>query len=182
MDQNEEEKEEEKIEVEPVTEEGLGPADPADKIKRLKSDLERSEKERREYLDGWQRAKADFINYKRDEGKRAEELFAFATAALIQELLVVLDSFDLALGGKQSGTDDRGVLLIRAQLEDILKRHGLEAVTVAAGDAFNPERHEAIGQEASDVPEGTIASILQKGYMLRGRIIRPARVKISKNQ
>lgn len=152
------------------------PRDAEEKIQKQKSEIERLERERREYLEGWQRAKADFINYKKDEAKRAEELLRFAAGSLVTEILVVLDSFDLALGG----TADRGMHLIRAQLEDILRRHGLEPVNAALGDAFSPERHEAIGEEESDRPEGTITSVLQKGYMLHGRLIRPARVKISK--
>ena len=168
----------EEIEVTPESDADARPRDPEEKIQRQKTDIERLEKERREYLEGWQRAKADFINYKKDEAKRGEELLRFAAGSLVAELLVVLDSFDLALGS----TDDRGMILIRAQLEDILRRHGLEVVSATAGDAFNPERHEAIGEEASDLPEGAIASVLQKGYALHGRLIRPARVKISKGR
>lgn len=153
--------------------------DAESRIKKLKEELARLDKERKEYLDGWQRAKADFINYKKDEGKRVEELLRFAAGSLVQELLVVLDSFDLAMGEKGVG-DSRGILLIRSQLEDILKRHGLEAIAVSPGDMFNPEKHEAIGEEESGLTEGAIASVLQKGYMLHSRVIRPARVKISK--
>ena len=168
------------IEVTAEPDAEVRPRDAEEKIAKQKAEIERLEKERREYLEGWQRAKADFINYKKDEGKRAEELLGFAAAALIRELLMVLDSFDLAIGDKQSIADDRGMTLIRAQLEDILKRHGLETVSAVAGDAFNTERHEAIGEEMSDVPEGAVASILQKGYILHGRLIRPARVRLAK--
>ena len=170
------------ISIEPEIDGDAVPRDAEEKIRKQKAEIARLEKERREYLEGWQRAKADFINYKKDEGKRAEELLQFAAGSLVQELLVVLDSFDLAMMEKTGGADERGILLIRAQLEDILKRHGLEAITAVPGNAFDPERHEAIGEEESPAPEGTIASILQKGYTLRGRLIRPARVKISKNQ
>lgn len=154
------------------------------RIRKLKEDLARADKERKEYLDGWQRAKADFINYKKDEGKRAEELMRFASGALIGELLVVLDSFDLALAGPgaHAGADERGMHLIRSQLEDVLRRHGLEGIAASPGDAFNPEKHEAIGEETSDLPDGSIAAVLQKGYVLRGRVIRPARVKTAKKQ
>ncbi|OGZ97438.1 MAG: nucleotide exchange factor GrpE [Candidatus Sungbacteria bacterium RIFCSPLOWO2_02_FULL_54_10] len=168
----------EDIEIAPEPDTDARPRDAEEKIQKQKSEIDRLEKERREYLEGWQRAKADFINYKKNEHKRVEELLRFAAGSLVTELLVVLDSFDLALGG----ADDRGMQLIRAQLEDILRRHGLEPVSAAPGDAFSPERHEAIGEEESAMPEGTIASVLQKGYMLSGRLIRPARVKISKGK
>lgn len=156
--------------------------DAGTKIKKQKDEIERLEKDRREYLEGWQRAKADFINYKKDEGKRAEDLLRFAAGSLIQELLAVLDSFDLALGDGGAGADEQGIQLIRSQLQDILRRHGLEIVSVSPGNAFDPKQHESIGEEESDAPEGAIASVLQKGYLLHGRVIRPARVKLSKGQ
>lgn len=170
----------EDLDVTPETDADARPRDAEEKIQKQKAEIQRLEKERREYLEGWQRAKADFINYKKDEAKRAEELLRFASGALIQELLVVLDSFDLAIHNAASNADDRGMTLIRAQLEDILRRHGMEAITAASGDTFNPERHESIGEEESEIPEGNVTSVLQKGYTLRGRLIRPARVKIAK--
>lgn len=170
----------EEIEVMAEPDRDARPRDAEEKIQKQKTEIERLERERREYLEGWQRAKADFINFKKDEAKRMEELVRFAAGSLIAEILVVLDSFDLAIGSAAGGGDDRGLSLIRAQLEDILRRHGLESITASPGDMFSPERHESIGEEESDLPEGTIVSVLQKGYALRGRIIRPARVKLSK--
>lgn len=167
---------EQEIEVEPDLENGGAEG----KIKKLKTENTRLSEERREYLEGWQRAKADFINYKKDDAKRAEELLRFAAGSLIAEILIVLDSFDLAIGSMAAGGDDRGLSLIRAQLKDILRRHGLEEITTGPGEMFSPERHESIGEEESDAPDGSIASVLQKGYLLRGKIIRPARVKLSK--
>ena len=152
------------------------------KIKKLKEDFHKCGSEKKEYLDGWQRAKADFINYRNDEGKRMEDMARFVTTGLIQDILPVLDSFDLAVGHGLPSELERGVLLIRSQFEDILKKRGLEQIKVESGDKFDPEKHESIGEVESDKEEGAIAEEVQKGYLLRGRVLRPARVRLSKGQ
>lgn len=151
------------------------------KLKKSKSGLVECEREKKEYLEGWQRAKADFINYRKDEAKRFEDLGQFVTAGFLQELLPVLDSFDLALRSFVPGSEgERGVLLIRAQLTDILKKRGIEMIEVKPGDLFDPGRHESMGEIESDEKEGSVAEELQKGYLLRGSVVRPARVRLSK--
>lgn len=166
------------------------------KIKKLKSSFKKCESERKEYLEGWQRAKADFINYRNDEGKRFEDMGRFVSTSLIQEMLPALDSFDLALhsfqlpaigearswrpvSGSQSN-EEHAILLIRAQFLDILRKRGLEEIIVAEGEEFNPEKHESVGEIESKHPAGTVAEAVQKGYTLRGKVIRPARVRIVK--
>ena len=139
-----------------------------------------------EYLNGWQRAKADFINYKNDEARRLEDTARYMTRSLMQDLFPLLDSFELAL--KHFGTDktageseqEKGMLLIRSQMMDILKKRGLEAITVKVGEPFNPEKHEALGEVEADLPSGTVAEEIQKGYTLQGHVLRPARVRIAK--
>jgi molecular chaperone GrpE len=106
----------------------------------------------------------------------------FITSGLIQELLPVFDSFDLALDHGMDGEKERGVLLIRSQFEDVARKRGLERIRVEAGEAFNPERHESIGEVNSGHAAGTIAEIVQQGYMFRGRVLRPARVRLSKGR
>ena len=155
-------------------------AEPEEKYNKLHDKLKICETERKEYLDGWQRTKADHINYRNDEGKRMEDIGRFITAGLIEEFLPVLDSFDLAQNHGVGAEVERGILLIRSQFEDILKKRGVEIITVQKGDAFKPERHESMGEMQSDAPEGTIAREVQKGYMFRGKVIRPARVQLSK--
>ena len=162
-----------------IKEENKGDQDP---VQTETNKLEKCEKEKKEYLEGWQRAKADFINYKKDEGKRLEDVARFITAGLIQEILHVLDSFDLAVGHELSKDTERGVLLIRSQFEDVLKRRGLEQIKTEAGDRFNPERHESMGETVSKHPEGTVAEVVQKGYIFRERVIRPVRVRLAKNK
>ena len=143
--------------------------------------LAQCQKERDEYLDGWKRAKADLINYKKDETKRFEDVVRFANESFIHELISVLDSFDLALISLASDEKtQKGLYLIRQQLEDILRQSGLEKISISPGDKFNPALAEAIAEAESDKPSGSIVEEVEKGYLLNGKIIRPARVKIAK--
>src|SRR3989338_1914830 len=117
--------------------EGIAP-DLHARLEKVKFALKRCEQEKREYLDGWQRDKADHINYRKDEGKRFEDMAQFVTAGFIQEILPVLDSFDLALGHELPKEVEKGVLLIRSQFRDVLKKRGLDEIEVKEGDEFNP--------------------------------------------
>lgn len=147
----------------------------------LQLKLDNALQERQEYLEGWQRAKADCINYKNEEGKRLEDMGRFITEGLIKDMLPALDSFDLALGHSVGAEVERGILLIRSQVMDVLKKRGVEEIEVKKGASFDPNHHESIGEEPVDgLESGTIAEGVQKGYMLRGRVIRPARVKLVK--
>lgn len=166
-----------------VLDEEAGTApDIREKIKKFKERLEKCGTERKEYLEGWQRAKADLINYKNEEGRRAEDMARFLIAGLVQDVLPVLDSFDLALGHGLPAEVEKGVLLIRSQFKDILKKRGLVELEVRSNDEFSPEKHEALGEIASDVAVGKIAEVVQRGYLFRDRILRPARVRISKGR
>ncbi len=139
-----------------------------------------------EYLNGWQRAKADHVNYKNDEARRLEDTARYMTKSLVQDIFPLLDSFDLAL--KHFGTDktageneqEKGMLLIRSQLMDILKKRGLEVIALTIGEPFNPEKHEALGEVEAELPSGSVAEEIQKGYALNGQVLRPARVRIAK--
>lgn len=139
------------------------------------------QKERDEYLEGWKRAKADLINYKKDEAKRFEAVVKFSNETLIRELINVLDSFDLAVASLESeGKAEKGMYLIRAQLEDILKQNGLERVIISVGQPFDPNLQEAIATVESDKPSGTVIEEVERGYVLNGKLIRPASVKVAK--
>ena len=144
-------------------------------------EIEKIRKERDEYLDGWQRARAELINYKKDELKRFQEMAKFANESVLREIIAVLDSFDLALMAlEKDGKAEKGIYLIKAQLEDILKNYGLERMSISIGEKFDPSLHEAVAEVESDKPSGTIIEEIEKGYFLNGKLIRPARVKISK--
>lgn len=145
--------------------------------------LAECQKERDDYLNGWKRAKADLINYKKDEAKRFEAIVKFSNEALIKELLNVLDSFDLALvalGVEEDKKTQKGLYLIRQQLEDILRQNGLERIIISVGQSFDPALQEAVAIIESDKPSGTIIEEVERGYLLNGKLIRPARVKVAK--
>lgn len=167
-------------EEEIVPDEEFAGADATKKIKRVKEELTACKKESTEYLDGWQRAKADYANYRKDEARRFEDMARFVVAGLIEDLLPVLDSFDLALGHPLPKEAEHGMLLIRSQIGEVMKKRGVEEIAVKAGEPFNPELHESIGEVATEHPSGTIAEVAQKGYLLRGKVLRPARVRIAK--
>jgi len=156
-------------------------------VKKILEKLRVCEEEKKGYLDGWQRAQADAVNYKKDEGKRLEDLGRFITQGMLQDLLPILDSFDLALRSLQQSASsnpssqlEQGVLMIRSQLMDVFKKRGVAHIEVMPGDEFNPEKHESIGEVESDKPMGMVAEEVQKGYTLAGRVIRPARVRLAK--
>lgn len=155
------------------------------------NDFETVKKERDEYLDGWQRARAELINYKKDEAKRLESTAKFANEAIVRDLLVVLDSFDLAIMALENrnqkeenkteiNENERGLYLIKSQLEDILKNYGLEKISISSDQIFDPEYHDAAIEVESDKPSGTITEEINKGYILNGKVIRPTRVKIAR--
>lgn len=145
--------------------------------------LEECQKQAQQYLDGWQRERADFANYKKDEQKSREEYRFYAKSKIIYEFLTVLDNFDLALSHTPEDLKKNnwvtGVSHIRQQLEMILRSEGAEEIK-CIGEKFDPAMHEALEEVESDRESGIIIEELQKGYMLDGRIIRPAKVKISK--
>ena len=153
------------------------------KEKDPKEDIEKLKQECEEYLDGWKRAKADLANYKKDEFKRLEELVRFANEDIIIDLLNILDSFDLALQAmEKSGEVEKGVYLIQNQLEDLLRRRGLEKMDVQEGQMFDPSMQEAVMTvEGSNEKDGLIAEGIEKGYVLNGKVVRPAKVKVYKH-
>jgi len=146
------------------------------KLKKLKEQLKKYKKEKEEYLDGWQRTKADFINARKDEEKRQEKLIKLSNQFLLTDILPVLDSFELAF--KDTGKN-KGFYLIKSQLESVLKKYGLEAIK-AEGEKFDTRLHESVAEVESDKESGTIVEEMQKGYLLHGDVLRAARVKIAK--
>lgn len=135
-----------------------------------------------EYLNGWKRAKADLLNYQATEDKRLTEFAKFVAEALMKDLIMVLDSFALASAAiPETDIAYKGMRIIQSQLEDALKKHGLEKITVTEGDAFDPAKHEAMALvDANGKPEGTVAQEMEKGYTLNGKVLKPARVTVTK--
>jgi molecular chaperone GrpE len=153
-------------------------ANPVELLKKLREKLKKCSAEKQEYLAGWQRAKADFINARKEEEENRYEFIKFSEQNLILELLVLLDSFD-ALFKHDKNYD--GVENIYKQLLNILKSRGVETIEII-GKNFNPEEHESVGEIAIDneEKEGKIIEETRKGYKMHDKIIRPAQVKIGK--
>ncbi len=145
------------------------------------SEFEQCRKERDEYLAGWQRARADFANFRKDEAQRVSELVRFSQEGLLSELLLVLDSFDLAAASiSQDAGEYKSFSLVQSQLAGILKRHGLEEIVPQVGNAFDPTMHEAVETvDHEHARSGTVAALVYKGYTYQGKVLRPARVKIA---
>ena len=140
----------------------------------VKNDLVALERERDEYLDGLRRVQAEFENYRKRVIQQQSEHAERATEALVTELLPVLDACDAAL---QHGADD--VAPVHAQLLDTLTKQGLERLD-PAGEAFDPNFHAAVMHEESD-DDGAgavVAEVLRTGYSWKGRVLRPAMVKV----
>lgn len=153
-------------------------SDPKEKLDKLKKKLEECQQEKEQYLIGWQRAQADLINYKRRQEEQLKEIFRFNNAELIKDLLPFLDALESALVIK---SEDEGLKKIYDQFWEILSSRGLEKIKTIS-ERFNPEFHEAVAAVSSkDQEENMVAEELQTGYLLNGYLLRPAKVKIIKN-
>jgi molecular chaperone GrpE len=149
----------------------------------LETRLAMTEKQRDEFLAGWQRAKADYLNYKKEENERLEKIAKYTSEDLMREMVTILDSFDLGLRAlEKAGAVEKGVYMIRTQIEDALKKRGLEKIKLSPGDPFDPSTAEAIAEGESEHPPGTIAEEIEPGYKLYEKVLRPARVKLSKGK
>jgi len=147
----------------------------------LKKKLRECQKEKEEYLAGWQRSRADFINFKREDGERFKKFFEVEKTEMILKILPILDNFEKATHQqKKVNQVVKGFLQIKKQLEDLLKKEGVEEIK-AEGEKFDPNFHQAIEEiEVKDKKSGEILEVVQKGYQLKGRVIRPAKVKVIK--
>lgn len=160
----------------------LGTAE--ERIAKLKKQLKACMSERQEYLEGWQRIRADFVNARKEDEARRADLRKFANASLIDELLPVLDSFDMAFGNKtvweQVNKEWRdGVTFIHSQLVAVLVQNGVEIIDPKDGK-FDPVLHSPLEVVHTDdvKQDDHIAGVLQKGYTLGGKVLRPAKVKV----
>lgn len=153
------------------------------KIKKLKDELKKCKKEKQEYLDGWQRARADYANLKVEEEKKRADIAEFTKEDIILSFLPVLDSFDMAMASADWEKVDKnwrvGVENIYNQLFSIFKGNGVFVIE-ETGVLFNPEFHQSIEtvETKNKKDDGKIAEVVSKGYKMNSRILRPARVKI----
>lgn len=139
-------------------------------------EIEELKKQRDEYLAGWQRARADFINYKKEEMERIGGFMEYAQAEFILKILPILDNVERA----EKTMQDQGFLQVGKQIRDFLKTQGVEELKTEK-EKFEPALHEAVGEvEGTGLERGTVAEVVEKGYILKGNLLRPAKVKVVK--
>jgi molecular chaperone GrpE len=154
-----------------------------EELTELKEKLELISRERDEYLNGWRRTKADLANYRQQEFTRLEEMVKFGNEDILRDIIPVITNFDLAVAAlKKQGREDAGITMIRNQLEESLKRRGLERVPLEPGKLFDPAKEEVLLEEEADGPPGRVLEVLEDGFTLHGKLVKPARVKISKEK
>ena len=159
--------------------------DDSDVIKKLRIKNKQISSEKQEYLEGWQRSKADLINAKRSFEEERRKLLKFATTDLITQIIPVLDSFEIAFNDKKFNEEPLlkdwvvGIHHIYSQLLSILKENGVEELN-PLDQEFNPVFHEPLEMAKIDNPEkdGIIMKVIQRGYLLNGEVIRPAKVVV----
>lgn len=136
--------------------------------------------ENQQLKDRYLRTLADFENFRKRNEREKADFFRHALGAVLRDMLPVLDNFDRALDHAAEGDEfHKGVLLIYKQLFDVLQKHGLKAID-ETGVHFDPNVHEAVIREEDDsVPSHTVTAVLQKGYFLHDRLLRPAMVKVA---
>ncbi len=125
------------------------------------------------------RTAAEYDNYRKRCVKDREDFTRYANRSLLEELLPVIDNFEMGMQMAQQDTSSMiyiGMSMVQKQLADFLTSQGVEAIECNPGQEFDHNVHEAIMSEPSDQPEGTIIRILRKGYNLRGRLLRPVNV------
>jgi len=139
-----------------------------------------TDSETEQLRDRYLRLLADFENFRRRSEREKTEFYKYAMAGLLKDLLPVLDNFDRSLEHAEEGDDfHKGVLLIYKQLFDTLQKHGLKPIE-ESGVSFDPNIHEAVVREEDpSVPSHTVTAVLQKGYFLHDRLLRPAMVKVA---
>jgi molecular chaperone GrpE len=155
-------------------------AEQAELVETKEDPLEAVTRERDEYLDTLQRLKAEFDNYRKRVARDQQDLAARAHERLVRELVPVLDDLERALEAAAEHEEAKledGVRLVHRALADALGREGL--AEIETNGKFDPHTQEALLSQPSDEEEGTVIQVLQKGYTLGDRVLRPARVIIS---
>ena len=153
-------------------------------LKKLRGDLKIAKKEKEEYLLGWQKERADFANYKKEEDNSRVMFSEAMRERILSSFLSVMDSFNMAFTNKEAwekvdSSWRKGVEYIYSQMNGVFEEYGVKPVG-EVGDVFDPSQHESIDVVATEKNEDNhkIATVIQKGYKLADRVIRPARVNV----
>ena len=153
-------------------------SDPKEKIAKLKEKIKKLQEEKDEYMNGWQRERADFVNYKKRSDEEKKDYIRFANENLLEEMLTVLESFDMAFMNKEQWNSVPenwrvGVEYIHSQFVKILDEHGLKEFIPKVGDKFDVNLHiaEEVTPVQNESEAGLIKEIKKKGYIMNGKII-----------
>jgi molecular chaperone GrpE len=176
------ERAEEVVEEAVTAEEGL--EEEREELEGLQEELERAKAQAAEYLEGWQRAQAEFSNYKKRQEAERAGMITRANAALLYKLLPVVDDFERALATQPASLSQltwcEGIFLIKHKLNAILESEGVKPIKTE-GQMFDPCYHEAVTyEEVAGYEEGQIIGEVQRGYILGERVLRPALVRVAK--
>lgn len=166
--------------------EPLVPVEPAPATPEQVEDWKSRASKADENWDRLLRTTADFDNFKKRAAREKQDAIKYANQSLIEKLVPVLDSFDMAMAAAQAGSPESaqslqaGIVMIHQQFKNALAEAGLEEID-ATNQEFDPNLHQAVSQmETRDVPEGRVIQQLRKGYKLRDRLVRPATVVVAK--
>ncbi len=161
------------------------PAQAGALVKKLKEKIKTLEKEKQEYMDGWQRERADFVNYKKRVENEKLEVIKYANEGLVEELLPVLNSFEMAFANKEAWEKvDKnwriGVEYIHSQFIKILDENGIKEIK-ALGEKFDPRFHVAVEHKETndEKKDGIITEVKKKGYMVNDRVIVASQVVVA---
>lgn len=155
-----------------------------ERINALLEEIERLQQQASEYLNGWQRERAEFANFKNRTAREKEAARAQIASEIIAQYLGILDDLELAIINRPAENEADawadGIELIHVKLNAILEDEGVEVI-LAEGDTFDPNFHEAITyEEDDDHQDGQVIEVVQKGYKLGDRVLRPAKVRVAK--
>ncbi|HZW03895.1 MAG TPA: nucleotide exchange factor GrpE [Anaerolineaceae bacterium] len=153
-------------------------------IEDLRSELELAKSQGKEYFEGWQRERADFMNYKRRIERDQAQMAQSVTGSIAKKYLPVLDDLERALASIPEDPEAEkwaeGIELIARKLQGILESEGVQRIP-AEDEQFDPNRHEAISlEDNADHASGEIIEVVQQGYMIGDRVLRPAKVRVAR--
>lgn len=168
----------------PVEDTEFKPAITLEAYETVKNDLEKANKDCAANLDGWQRERAEFVNYKKRIEREAIQLRQNITGEVIKKYLVVLDDLDLALKNRPAEGEGavwaEGIELIVRKLQNVIESEGIERINQNKV-AFDPNMHEAISNEENpEFASGEVIEVVRQGYKLGERILRPAMVRVAR--
>lgn len=167
-----------------LSQEGQEPQEELSEIDRLRAELEEAQAQVDEYLDGWQRARAEFANYRRREEQRRQQLEDAISGRVLAGLLPVMDDLDRAFQAVPRDVCEsawvKGLQMVGGKLQSTLEKAGVAAMDIQPGDRFDPNYHQAVFHGPSaEYDEGQIVEVFQRGYTLGEIVLRPAMVYVS---